>query len=432
MNIQRIDKLNNLPKRKRVCAYARVSLEKESMIHSLSYQVSYYQRLIQSHSDWEFAGIFSDEGLTGTKANRPGFKRMLSSCREGKVDMVLVKSISRFARNTVDLLGACRELKELGIDVYFEEQRIHSLSYEGELMLSLQASIAQEESRSMSENIKWKIRKDMQEGKPPRNRALGYEIKGRVVRIIPKEAEIVKLIFRLYLEGNGEMRIARYLNEHGLKNWSGMPFRPNGIRPIITNRHYTGDLLLQKTYKENHITKKKVQNNGELPQYLVENNHEALISREDFERAQAILRERNEHFNISKETDPTYPFSGLIRCGCCGGGFRRRKCNGKAYYMCKNRINKGFEPCDSRQIPEGELERMAREVLGTKELDEAILREKVEYLEAFNGNVVDFHMIDGTVERKTWQFKSRSESWTDEMKSKAKVDGAKAHAKKGE
>ena len=213
MQIERIDTNRALPKKKRVCAYARVSLEKESMLHSLSYQVSYYSRFIQSHCDWLFAGVYTDEGLTGTKANRPGFKRMIEDARQGKLDMIIVKSVSRFARNTVDLLKTCRELKELNVNVFFEEQNIDSLSYEGELMLTLQASIAQEESRSMSENIKWKIRKDMQEGLPQYNRALGYEIKNRQVRIIESEANIVRLAFSLYLSGYGLLMTARKLRK---------------------------------------------------------------------------------------------------------------------------------------------------------------------------------------------------------------------------
>ena len=429
MEVKKVSQKTKIPKKIRVCAYARVSLEKESMLHSLSYQVSYYSNFIQKNKQWLYAGVFSDEGITGTKASRPGFQKMLEECRKGNIDLILVKSVSRFARNTVDLLSACRELKELGIDVYFEEERIHSLSYEGELLLTLRASFAQEESRSMSENIKWKIRKDMQEGKPPRNRALGYEIKNREVRFINEEVAIVKLIFKLYLEGKGEMKIARYLNEQGYKTIFNRPFKPTNIAPILRNITYTGDLLLQRTYRKDHISKKKTKNNGELPQYLVESNHQAIISKEDFNKVQEILEKQIVKYKVSRETDVTYPFTNIVKCGCCGGTYRRRKCNGKAYYLCKNRIMKMGVECTAQQIPEPELIRMACEILGVNEIDEKALKTKVDYIDALPNQEVDFILKDGQTIRKQWAFKSRRESWTPEMRAQAVINGAKANKK---
>ena len=429
MEVKKVSQKTKIPKKIRVCAYARVSLEKESMLHSLSYQVSYYSNFIQKNKQWLYAGVFSDEGITGTKASRPGFQKMLEECRKGNIDLILVKSVSRFARNTVDLLNACRELKELGIDIYFEEERIHSLSYEGELLLTLRASFAQEESRSMSENIKWKIRKDMQEGKPPRNRALGYEIKNREVRFIDEEVTIVKLIFKLYLEGNGELKIARYLNEQGYKTWSGKKYRPNGIAQVLRNCTYVGDLLLQKTFRKDHVSKKKVKNNGELPQYLVENNHQAIISKDDFNKVQEMLDKQIVRFRVSRKTDARYPLTNLVKCTCCGGTYRRRKCNGKAYYQCGNRINKNGIECTAKQIPEPELIRMACEVLGVNEIDEKALKAKVDYIDALPNQEVDFILRDGQSIRKQWAFKSRRESWTPEMRAQAVINGAKANKK---
>ena len=431
MEITKVNQKTKIPKKIRVCAYARVSLEKESMLHSLSYQVSYYSNYIQKNKQWLYVGVFSDEGITGTKASRPGFQKMLDECRKGNIDLILVKSVSRFARNTVDLLNACRELKELGIDIYFEEERIHSLSYEGELLLTLRASFAQEESRSMSENIKWKIRKDMQEGKPPRNRALGYEIKNREFHFCDDEVAVVKLIFKLYLKGMGEMKIARYLNEKGYKTICGRPYKANNIAPILRNVTYTGDLLLQKTYTLDHISKKTKKNNGELPQYLVENNHLTIISKEDFNRVQEMLDGQIVKFKASHDIDPVYPFTNLIKCSSCGGTYRRRKCNGKVYYHCRNKIVKMGIDCKAQQIPDPELYRMSREVLGVDEIDEKTLKAQIVRIDALPNQEVDFVFKDGHVIRKQWAFKSRRESWTPEMRAQAVVNGAKAH-KKGE
>ena len=179
----------SLPLRKRVAAYARVSSGKDAMLHSLSAQVSYYSEHIQSHPEWEYAGVYVDEALTGTKDDRDGFQRLLADCRAGKIDMVLTKSISRFARNTVTLLETVRELKTLGVDVYFEEQNIHSLSGDGELMLTILASYAQEESRSVSENCKWRIRQKFQQGIPTTTRLNGLRIDHGKVTVIPDEAK---------------------------------------------------------------------------------------------------------------------------------------------------------------------------------------------------------------------------------------------------
>lgn len=421
MNIKIIEPLKKIEPRKRVCAYARVSLDKESMLNSLVYQIAYYSKLIKNNPKWEYAGMYSDEGLTGTKANRPGFQKMVEDAKARKFDIVLVKSVSRFARNTVDLLTTSRLFKDLGIDVFFEEQNIHTLSYEGELLLSLYASFAQEESRSMSENIKWKIRKDMQEGKPPHNRALGYEIKNRVVTIIPDEAIVVKLVFALCLKGNGKLQIAKFLNRHGYRTLNNKSFRVNSVDQILTNLTYTGDLLLQKTYRQNHITKKKLKNNGEHSQYLVRDNHQGIISKIDFEKVQTMMSIRSEQFKTGPKGNATlYPFTHVIRCANCGGYFRRRKTKEKAYYHCQNKINNIGIECHNQQIPEFELYRMATETLGLDEFRKEKFLNKVDYMIALPGKKVEFHFKKGTCIVKDWNFKSRAESWTKEMREQAR------------
>ena len=200
---------------KRVAAYARVSSGKDAMLHSLAAQVNYYSKLIQSHSGWEYVGVYADEALTGTKESRENFQRLLADCRSGKIDMVITKSISRFARNTVTLLETVRELKSLDVDVYFEEQNIHSVNSDGELMLTILASYAQEESLSASENQKWRVRQQFQNGKPWRGFMMGYRYDGEKYVIVPEEAEVVRSIFHDYLDGKGVAAIMKRLNEEG-------------------------------------------------------------------------------------------------------------------------------------------------------------------------------------------------------------------------
>ena len=240
--------LPELKKRKRVAAYARVSMETEMLLHSLSAQVSHYNGLIQKNPDWEFAGIYADEGISGRDtSHRDDFNRLLADCDAGKIDMVLVKSISRFARDTVDTLTVTRHLKELGIDVYFERENIHSISDEGELLLTLLASFAQEESRSISENVKWSIRKRFEQGIPNGHKApYGYEWDGEMYRVIPEQGEVIKEIFAKYLSGTSAYGIAKELSKRGITGQKGVPMDDSTIKFILTNPSYTGSMLLQK------------------------------------------------------------------------------------------------------------------------------------------------------------------------------------------
>ena len=264
-----------LPTRKKVAAYARVSMETERLHHSLSAQVSYYSDLIQRNPEWEYAGVYADDGITGTKANsREEFQRMLEDCEAGKIDIILTKSISRFARNTVDLLETVRHLKELGVSVRFEKENIDSLSGDGEVMLTLLASFAQEEITSLSNNVKWGIRKRFEKGIPNfRNKILGYEWEGDHLVVVPEEAAIVKRIFQNFLDGKSRLETERELNGEGITTKAGCKWCDSNIKVVLSNITYTGNLLLQKEYIEDPITKKRRKNKGELPQYFVENTH---------------------------------------------------------------------------------------------------------------------------------------------------------------
>ena len=232
------------PQALKVCAYTRVSSGKNAMLHSLSAQISHYSEMIQSHIGWAYCGVYSDEALTGTKSDREGFQQMLTDCRAGKIDMVITKSISRFARNTVTLLETVRELKNLGIDVFFEEQNIRTMSADGELMLTILASYAQEESRSVSENQKWRVKRNFEAGIPWNGRMLGYRMQEGKYCIIPEEAELVRRIYREFLDGMGRNRIAARLNEEGIQPTRyGEEWHPQTIAKILRNYAYTKVLL---------------------------------------------------------------------------------------------------------------------------------------------------------------------------------------------
>ncbi len=407
------------PKRKRVAAYARVSTGKDAMLHSLSAQVSYYSDYIQKHG-WEYAGVYADEALTGTKDNRKNFQRLLAECRKGTVQMVITKSISRFARNTVTLLETVRELKALGVDVYFEEQNIHTMSADGELMLTILASYAQEESLSVSENMKWRIRRNFEEGKPWSGLILGYRFEdGRFV-VVSEEAEIVKRIFREYLDGLGATAIMKGLNEDGILTRLGKPWRIEGVLKILRNYNYTGNLILQKTYRENHLTKRKMKNNGEKPQYHAVGTHEAIIDLATFEAVQEELARRSEHYSGKKPSTVTYPFTRLIVCANCGKHYKRKTTATGIVWICSTYNTHGKKACASMAIPESVLYELTAD---TPIGDLTAIR-------AEKDNTLVFCFKNGSQTVKRWQDRSRAESWTDEMKEKARQQALAQHSKK--
>lgn len=397
-----------LPKATRVAAYARVSSGKDAMLHSLSSQISRYSNMIQRHPGWLYCGVYSDEAISGTKDCRAGFQALLQECRMGKIDLILVKSISRFARNTVTLLESVRELKSLGVDVFFEEQNIHTASSEGELMLTILASYAQEEALSVSENQKWRVKKNFEEGKPWNTTMLGYRYRNGALVVEPEEAELVKRIFSEYLQGKGAEAIARGLNADGFCSRFGKAWTRPSIFRVLRNDGYTGNLLLQKTYREDYLTKRKKQNDGSLPMYYAEASHEAIIPAELFERVQAEIARRAEtHSPVGKPHDRRYPFSGKIVCDYCGRHYRRKITKSGPVWICDTFNTKGKAACASKQIPEYILESM------TAEMGE------ISGITACNGNHLIFRMADGTEIDKTWADRSRSASWTPEMREKA-------------
>ena len=406
---------------KRTVAYARVSSGKDAMLHSLSSQVSYYNQLIQSNPEWLFCGVYADEALTGTKGNRAEFQKLLNRCRQGEIDLILTKSISRFARNTVTLLETVRELKSLGVDVYFEEQRIHSMSSDGELLLSILASYAQEESYSASENRKWQIRKDFSIGKIGSITILGYRRNAEgVLEIEPNEAELVRMIFSDYISGMGQQRIANKINEMGIPTRQGNLWTNPRIREILTNEKYIGNLMLQKYYRNNHIEKKKTRNQGELQKYYVEEAHEPIIDLETFAKAQAILAQRHEQYTHDGATN-RYPLSGLIICGLCGKNYQRKQLPQGIIWMCATFLRRGKKYCPgSKQIPESILYALICDVLKLDEFDASVFRDNIHHIVIPKPFEVQFFFHDGTSDIRHWKYPSRAESWTEEMKQAAR------------
>ena len=267
----------------RVAAYARVSCDKDAMKHSLAAQISYYNEYIQRNPDWVFAGIYADEAYSGTKDDRPRFVQLIQDCKNGLIDRIITKSISRFARNTVTLLTTVRDLRRMGIGIYFEEQNIDTLTEAGELMITLLASQAQEESRATSENCKWRLRKKFEEGSTTHFNLVGYHQVDGLVEMIPEEAELVRRIFQLYLEGYGQQAIANILFEEDAPTCLGGEWFSTTIRSMLRNEKYAGDLLLQKSFVTDHITKEVKKNKGEMPQFFIQDDHEAIVPHEVFE-----------------------------------------------------------------------------------------------------------------------------------------------------
>ena len=420
--IRKLEPVKTLPKLKNVAAYARVSSPKDAMKHSLAAQVGYYSGMIQSHPGWNYVGVFADEGMTGTKETRDGFQRLLEECHAGRIDMIITKSISRFARNTVTLLSTVRELKSLGIDVFFEEQHIHTLSGDGELMLTILASFAQEESLSASENQKWRIRKNFEEGKPWSGIIYGYRlVDGRFI-IQPKEARIVKRVFTEYLAGCGTEAIANGLNSDGVTTRNGGRWNPSVIWRMLRNFNYTGSLLLQKTYREDHITKRTRKNDGVLPQYLAEDTHEAIIDVETFEAVQEEIARRQEMYKYRAKSRNSYPFSGLIVCASCGRKYKRKTAKSGHVWICPTFNSAGKAVCPSKQIPEETLTKLM----------ERIDLNTVERMIAEDGNIIRVFFKDGTERELKWKDRSRAESWTEEKRQAAREAALKGGRKNGE
>lgn len=348
-------------KRLNVAAYCRVSTDAEDQLESYRAQVAYYTDAIAKNPHWKMVDIYADEGITGTMLKkRDNFNRMIKDCERGRVDYILCKSVARFARNTVDALRIVRKLKARGIGVYFEEQCLDTLKVENEMFLGLHSVMAQSESENISANVKWGIRQRMKSGTFKfRYNLLGYE-KGEdgEPKIVEAEAVYIRKIYDMYLQGSSIVQIRNYLQaERVLTKKGDMNWSQNVIKSILTNERYCGDMLMQKTFIENPINKKSRKNRGELPKYLITNNHPAIVERSVFQAVQAEMARRTNKRRVSDKGitefgkySGKYALSELLVCGECGSAYRRKtwkKRNGEkeGVWLCINRIDNGREAC---------------------------------------------------------------------------------------
>ena len=354
----------NEKKKRRTAAYARVSTDSEEQLTSYAAQVDYYTNYIKGRDDWEFVAVYTDEGITGTNTkHREGFKRMVADALDGKIDLIVTKSVSRFARNTVDSLTTVRQLKEKGVEIYFEKENIWTLDSKGELLITIMSSLAQEESRSISENCTWGQRKRFADGKVtvPFKRFLGYDRgpDGNLV-LNPEEAVIVQRIYSMFLQGMTPYGIATQLTADGIKSPGGKDkWNAGAVRSILTNEKYKGDALLQKSYTVDFLTKKKKTNEGEIPQYYVEGNHEAIISPDVFEQVQRELERRKQG---KGRHSGVHLFSGKIKCGQCGEWYGSKVCHSNSNYrrviwQCNHKFD-GDEKCTTPHLTEEDIKTM--------------------------------------------------------------------------
>ncbi|HBL84669.1 MAG: recombinase [Clostridiales bacterium GWF2_38_85] len=375
-----INPLTHLPslinQKRKVAGYARVSTDSDEQFTSYEAQIDYYTNFIKSRTDWEYVKVYTDEGISalGTK-HRDGFKKMIADALAGKIDLIVTKSVSRFARNTVDSLVTIRKLKEKGVECYFEKEGIYTFDGKGELLLTIMSSLAQEESRSISENVTWGQRKRFADGKVSvgYSNFLGFE-KGEndTLKVVPEQAETVRIIYKLFLEGKTTQGIANYLMEHGILSPSGKQiWQASTVASILTNEKYKGDALLQKRFTVDFLTKELRINNGEVPQYYVEGSHEAIITPEEFELVQDEMTRRKELGRAYSDK----AFHSKLICGDCGGFYGRKVWHSSDEYrsvifQCNNKF-KNTVKCTTPRLTEDEIKQRFltayNELMGNRE-----------------------------------------------------------------
>ena len=422
--IEKIEpKMPQIPSEKRVAAYARVSLESERLQHSLSVQISYYSDLIQKHPGWKYAGVYADDGITGTKLNaREEFNRMIADCEAGKIDIILTKSISRFARNTVDLLNTVRHLKDLGISVQFEKEHIDSLTEDGELMLTLLASFAQEEVRSLSDNVKWATRKRFEQGIPNgRFTVYGYRWEGDQLVIVPEEAAVVKRIYQNFLDGKSRLETERELAAEGITTRKGCRFVDSNLKVILTNITYTGNMLFNKEYITDPITKHRKKNKGELPQYFVVDTHEPIIDMDTFQYVQNEMARRKALGALANKSLNTTCFTGKIKCPVCGVSYMHNKRNDRGqqeFWNCgTNKDSRKRRHCNvGGCIPHRVLESECAAVLGMQSFDENAFLERIDHIDVPEKRTMIFYLKDGSTVERHWISTAKKDMWTPERK----------------
>lgn len=373
----------------KVAAYCRVSTKLESQKSSIEAQINYYTRLIEENLKWENAGVYIDYGSRCRIKGRPEFSKMIENALSGEIDLIIAKSISRFSGNTVDMLVVIRELKEKGIEVYFEKEQISSLDAKAEQIITIYTAIAQEEVRNMSENIKWGYEQKFARGEVMHNykNFYGYYVVNDELKINEEQAKVVRDIFKWYIGGFSFRQIKHELEGQGiLTSTGGTIWHEKVIQGMLSNEKYCGDSMLRKTYTENFLTGKRVKNEGQKTRYYVHDSHEGIISKEDYFKVVCEMSRRKrvvKHDDGTIETRKKYNgqnlLGNLLVCGECGASFRRRTERGKVVYRCATRIEKGRNACkESPTIGEEWIkEEMVRRVCGNV-YDEAMIRERVD------------------------------------------------------
>lgn len=351
------------PQRRKVAAYARVSTDEEEQQTSYAAQCDYYERYIKSRSDWEFVKVYADEGISGCSTKkREGFCSMVQDALDGKIDLILAKSLSRFSRNTVDSLTTIRKLKASGVEVWFEKENIHTFDPKVEILLTILASLSQEESRSISENVNWGIRKKMADGKftLAYSRFLGYDRGENETLVINEEqAEIVRRIYGMFLKGMSPYGIAKALTSEGTKTVTGgEKWNGSTIKSILSNEKYCGSARLQKTYTPDFLTKKNVKNIGQLPSYFVEHSHPAIIEQDVFDMVQRMLATRKRGINRLSSVSI---FSSKLKCADCGSWFGSKLWHStdkyrKTIWQCNHKFN--GQKCTTPYFSEEEIKEM--------------------------------------------------------------------------
>ena len=404
--IEKIKRTPTPPKRLKVAAYARVSMDSVNLMNSLDEQKNYYSKLIKENPHWIFAGIFSDDGISGTGIEkRSGFKKMLEDCEAGKIDLILTKSIQRFARNTVDLLRTVRHLKDIGVEIRFDRENISSFSQEGELMLTILASFAQEESQSISDNVRWAIHKKFQEGQPQCHfRIYGYRWVNDSLVPVPEEARVVSLIFDSYLDGMTMADIARLLNRLGVPTRSGLFWDDDSIRRILKNITYSGNLLLQKQYQSTTFPRKRINNKGRKPMILVENNHEGIVENKTWEKVQEEIKRR-----LSRGTSwhPT-TFTAKIVCGECGSHYHRKLKHGSSvpywFWTCQG---KEKHLCSSVDFKEEIIKAACAYVMKTETFNESQFEKTVKEIRVNGPDSLTFTFLNEEEKTIKWKLSGR-------------------------